>query len=313
MSNYTNNLFNPKDTNNPWVHLYHYVPEKTRVLDVGCSSGNFGEVLLHEKHCEVVGIDLDAPDIKLAREKLTEAYVRNIEHDDISDLGTFDVIMFVDVLEHLLDPIAVLSKTKKQLRPGGRILFSIPNMAHISIRLMLLHGFFEYTPIGLLDRTHVHYYDEFEVEHIFAEALLKIAEINAVTKPYPKSKVSEELLGMGLAITDEKFFDQLERSKAQVFQFVGYAKPVSSKVEARARPVRYKLPPEELHNTLLARDSELQDLGKRLNEARAAQEELKAEMAELREVQRELRSENERLLRLSAHPIREMARRLLGR
>lgn len=265
MSNYTNNLFDPKVKNNPWTHLYDYIEPHSRVLDIGCSSGNFGDVLVHEKQCEVVGLDIDAADIAKAKKKLTAAYVRNIEKDDVSDLGTFDVVMFVDVLEHLLDPIAVLERVKTLLKPKGRVLFSIPNMAHVSVRLHLLRGFFEYTPIGVLDRTHLHYYDEFEVQHIFSEARMHIEEINAVTKPYAKSQISQKLYNMGLGIIDDKFYDTLDKTKASVFQFVGFARPATKKV-AVTRPTRYLMPPEEMHESMLARDAEVRAANKRVAE-----------------------------------------------
>src|SRR6185437_14755934 len=198
MSNYTNNLFDPAAKNNAWASLYGYVSDGKRVLDIGCSSGNFGEVLIQEKQCTVIGLDIDAADIALAEKKLTAAYVRNIERESIEDLGKFDIVIFADVLEHLLSPIAALEKAKRVLRPKGRILFSIPNMAHVSVRLMLLKGFFEYTPIVVLDRTNVHYYDELEVKHIFAEAGLAIQEVRPTTHSYPESKISEDLYNMGL-------------------------------------------------------------------------------------------------------------------
>src|ERR1700733_14167683 len=218
MSNYTNNLFDPETKNNPWVHLFEFVPEKSRVLDIGRSSGNFGHVLINEKNCEVVGLDIDAPDIALAKKKLNAAYVRNIEREDIVDLGLFDVIVFADVLEHLLDPIAALEKAKKQLKKGGRIVFSIPNMAHISIRIQLMKGFFVYMPMGVLDRTHLHYYDEIEVKHIFSEAKMAIQEINPATLSYPESKISEELYRLGLGIVDQsKLNEVLEDTKSNVW------------------------------------------------------------------------------------------------
>ncbi len=266
MSNYTNNLFDPNVKNNSWTHLFDYVPQKARVLDVGCSSGNFGDVLQHEKNCEVIGVDIDEADIDEAKKKLSAAYVRNVERDDLADLGKFDIIIFADVLEHLLDPSAALQKVKKLLKPKGRILFSIPNMAHISIRLHLLRGFFEYTPIGLLDRTHLHYYDEHEVQHIFNEALLHIEEVNTCTKPFAKSQISERLFDMGLGIIDDKFYDLLDRTKAEVFQFVGYAVPVAKKQEA-ARPTQYLMPDEEMHQSMRARDAEVKDMAKRLQQA----------------------------------------------
>jgi 2-polyprenyl-3-methyl-5-hydroxy-6-metoxy-1,4-benzoquinol methylase len=263
MSNYTNNLFDPNVKNNSWTHLYDYVPQKARVLDVGCSSGNFGEVLRHDKKCEVVGLDIDKADIEKAKKNLDAAYVRNVEKDDLGDLGMFDIIIFADVLEHLLDPTAALEKVKKLLKPKGKILFSIPNMAHISIRLHLLRGFFEYTPIGLLDRTHLHYYDEHEVQHIFSEALLHIEEVNACTKPFAKSQISERLYEMGLGIVDDKFYDVLDRTKADVFQFVGYAVPAKTKQSA-TRPTRYLMPDEEMHLSMRARDDEVKKVTDRL-------------------------------------------------
>lgn len=264
MSNYTNNLFDPETKNNPWVHLYEFIPEKSRVLDIGCSSGNFGDVLINEKNCEVVGLDIDAPDIALAKKKLTRALVRNIEREEITDLGTFDVVVFADVLEHLLNPIGALEKAKKQLKKGGRVVFSIPNMAHISVRLQLMKGFFEYMPIGVLDRTHLHYYDEIEVKHIFSEAKMTIQEVKPATLPYPISKVSEELYRMGLGIVDaDKLSGLLADTKSDVWQFVGYALPATKKTPVE-RPLKYRMPPEELLLTLQARDAELKIIGKRM-------------------------------------------------
>lgn len=290
MSNYTNNLFDPNDVNNSWNQLYKYVPEGSRVLDVGCSSGNFGHVLINEKKCDVTGLDIDKEDIARAKKVLTQAFVRNIERDKIDDLGQFDIVIFADVLEHLLDPLTALEKVKALLKPKGRIVFSIPNMAHASVRLMLLKGFFEYMPIGVLDRTHLHYYDEIEVQHLFAEAKLKIAEISPVTWTYPESKTSEELYNMGLGVIDKKFFESLEQTKAHVWQFVGYATPTSRKIDYIERPFHYRMPPEELKLTLEARDRELKAIGKKLTE---------------------LTSENARLQEIVHNPLKHVARKVV--
>lgn len=289
MSNYTNNLFESSAENNAWVHLFGYIPERSRVLDIGCSSGNFGEVLIHEKQCEVIGLDIDKPDVERAKKKLTAAHVRNIEADDISDLGKFDVVIFADVLEHLLDPIGALNKVKKVLKDGGRVVFSIPNMAHVSVRLLLLKGFFEYTPIGVLDRTHLHYYDELEVKHIFADSKFEIKEVSPTTLTYPHSKISEELYNMGLGIIDDAFYKLLDDTKANVWQFVGFAVPVNKKINIE-RPLRYRMPPEELLLTLQARDKELKQIGRQLQD---------------------LSSENVRLTAFYQNPLRGSAKRIV--
>lgn len=290
MSHYTNNLFDPTDKNNSWNQLYQYVPEGSRVLDVGCSSGNFGHVLINEKKCEVIGLDIDKEDIARAKKVLTAAYVRNIERDSVDDLGKFDVVVFADVLEHLLDPVAALKKVKLVLKPKGRVVFSIPNMAHVSVRLMLLRGFFEYTPIGVLDRTHLHYYDEVEVKHVFGESQMKIAEISPTVWTYPRSKVSEDLYNMGLGILDKKFYQTLEETQAHIWQFVGYATPTKAKITYDDRPFHYRMPPEELRLTLEARDRELKDIGKQLQA---------------------LQSENRRLNEILHNPLKHVARKVV--
>ncbi len=264
MSNYTNNAFDPTRTNSAWVNLVGFVPEGSKVLDIGCSSGHLGQVLITEKKCEVVGVDIDAPDVKLAKKSLTAAYVRNIEREEISDLGKFDVVIFADVLEHLLDPIGALNKAKAQLKEGGRIVFSIPNMSHLYVRLQVLEGYLEYSPIGVLDRTHLHYYDEIEVKHIFAESHLDIKAINPEVWTFPVSKIADRLKQLGLAVANQKkFLSKLESTKASVWQFVGYAVPTTKKVSI-SRPITYKMPPEELHNTLVAREGELNETKEKL-------------------------------------------------
>lgn len=143
MSNYTDVAYTG-DKNTTWFKMFNNIPEKSRVLDIGCSSGNFGEELQKSKGCEVIGVDLDKDDVKRAAKLLKAAHVMNIETDDFSKLGKFDRVIFADVLEHLVDPVASLQKVKKLLKPGGQVLFSIPNMAHMGTRLMLLTGKFGY-------------------------------------------------------------------------------------------------------------------------------------------------------------------------
>ena len=68
------------------------------------------------------------------------------------------MIVFGDVLEHLLDPATVLTSSLELLRPGGSIVISIPNVAHGAVRLALLQGRWNYTDTGLLDKTHIRFF-----------------------------------------------------------------------------------------------------------------------------------------------------------
>src|SRR4029077_8375176 len=65
--------------------------------------------------------------------------------------GAYDAIVLADVVEHLRHPEEALRTRVPKLRAGGRIVLSVPNVAHWSVRLGLLRGRFRYADVGLLD------------------------------------------------------------------------------------------------------------------------------------------------------------------
>lgn len=81
--------------------------------------------------------------------------------DALPQLKTYDLILFLDVLEHLLDPTATFRNLSKFLETGGQIIVSVPNVAHwsVSIPLLLQHRF-DYQDAGILDRTHLRFFVE---------------------------------------------------------------------------------------------------------------------------------------------------------
>ncbi len=80
----------------------------------------------------------------------------------------FDVVLFSDVLEHLVNPSKVLVSVRSILAPGGVVCASIPNIAHGSVRLSLLQGEFRYREKGLLDGTHLRFFTRAGIEELFA-------------------------------------------------------------------------------------------------------------------------------------------------
>jgi SAM-dependent methyltransferase len=75
-----------------------------------------------------------------------------------SVLGTFDVVLYADVLEHLVNPLGELEKVAQFLAPDGVIIISVPNVAHWSVRFNLLRGRFNYAPTGIMDATHLRWF-----------------------------------------------------------------------------------------------------------------------------------------------------------
>jgi 2-polyprenyl-3-methyl-5-hydroxy-6-metoxy-1,4-benzoquinol methylase len=224
MSQYSENQFVQSD-NHSWSLLFQYIDDNSTVLDVGCSSGTLGEVLIREKNCTVDGLELFHNDAVLARKKLRKIYELNVESDDLGDIiDKYDFIIFADVIEHLVNPVAALTEVKKLLKPTGAILYSIPNMAHISIRLELMQGNFDYTETGLLDETHLHFYTKNHIEDIFAEAGYAIKDQKYTYMNYPHKFVENRLKKLGLSVGDSsKFATIMNKVEAQAFQFIGCA------------------------------------------------------------------------------------------
>jgi methionine biosynthesis protein MetW len=130
------------DPNNSQTQLITLVGRDQTVLDVGCGAGEVAEALA-ARGCTVSGVDIDAESAEPARAVLDELVVADIDRDPLSGhfkAESFDAILFGEVLQHLQDPQAALRDATTLLRPGGRILVSVPNVAHAAVRLALLQG-----------------------------------------------------------------------------------------------------------------------------------------------------------------------------
>lgn len=158
------------------VELQGYNPEKIhfilrsvgsnkRVLDVGCNDGYIGSKLLRNKN-DVFGIDIAQRKVNIAKKRGIKSQRVDIENQDFPFAAdSFDVVLLTDVIEHVFDTDALLSKIYRVLKKGGRLFITTPNVASLGRRIMLLFGinpFLEYSthyidyvplPVG-----HIRYY-----------------------------------------------------------------------------------------------------------------------------------------------------------
>lgn len=311
LSPYSTNEYDPNNKNTTWYKIVTMVPEGSSVLDVGCSTGTLGSVLKAEKKAKVTGIDINADDIAVASRVLDKAFVYDVDASplDRKKFTTYDVIIFADVLEHMKDASAVLERIKPLLKPEGRVVFSIPNMAHMYVRLQLLEGSFRYTETGLLDYTHLHFYDANEVNRIFADAGYTIKKYDSTTFDYPKELLRERLNNIGLT-PNKSFFELASKKDAVIFEYVGWAQQVQGVKKS--------------HHARVGTSSPLNDVlsyVQRVKETEASvQKDLKVKIKasqkhieKLEAINSELHSKNEALQkqvdRLSLRPVRDLIKK----
>jgi 2-polyprenyl-3-methyl-5-hydroxy-6-metoxy-1,4-benzoquinol methylase len=140
--------------------LMQALPVAGRALEIGCAEGRLGQAFKRQcPEAEWIGVDIHAPSVESAKQIIDEAHCLNIEHDDLSALGSgFDLVVMGDVLEHLVNPLAALERIRELCSPGARLVCCIPNMGHYTVVERLLGGDLSYDDSGLLDETHVRFF-----------------------------------------------------------------------------------------------------------------------------------------------------------
>jgi 2-polyprenyl-3-methyl-5-hydroxy-6-metoxy-1,4-benzoquinol methylase len=129
------------------------------VLDVGCGEGAVGALLREQGAERLTGIEIEADAAAAAREIYDEVHVGGVEGVLPELRGPFDAILCYDVLEHLVDPGAVLGKLRGLAAPGGHLHVSVPNARHFSlVRDLVVRGTFGYTEWGHRDNTHLRWF-----------------------------------------------------------------------------------------------------------------------------------------------------------
>lgn len=162
------------------------IKEGSVVLEFGCAEGRMTRYMKEILGCQVYIVEYD----KGAYEKALN-YADDGLCDDILSFqwvekfkGTeFDVIIFADVLEHLTAPEKALEHAVKLLKDTGYIYVSLPNITHNDILLKAYEEHFDYTPTGLLDDTHVHFWGLKNIEMLSGRYGLSIRSIEGTYRP----------------------------------------------------------------------------------------------------------------------------------
>lgn len=170
--------------------LSHVTPG-TRVLELGPGAGHVTR-FLSELGCHVTCIEVSPGAAELAAPFTHKMVVGNLDdpHTWLQlDDGAFDAIIAGDVLEHLLHPEEVLGRSRRLLSSTGRVIVSVPNIAHWSIRLSLGRGRFDYTDFGILDEQHVRFFTIATLVDLAKKNGFSVATIALARGGFPADKL----------------------------------------------------------------------------------------------------------------------------
>jgi 2-polyprenyl-3-methyl-5-hydroxy-6-metoxy-1,4-benzoquinol methylase len=103
-------------------HLPPRVPRSGRLLDVGCAAGFF--LAEARAHYEVQGVELSAWSSAYARDRLGVPVITGTLQQAALGADRFDVVTLWDVIEHVPDPVPLLTEACRVLRPGGRLVLT---------------------------------------------------------------------------------------------------------------------------------------------------------------------------------------------
>jgi len=134
------------------------IQQGEKVLDIGCGPGQMLEKLT-QKNTEAIGIDVSSIALKRAARKGLDVMKLDVETEALPfDDETFDVIIFTQTIEHLFDYDKVMRESHRVLKPNGRIILSIPNIAHFRFRLWMLMGRFPYIEDTQTHSQHIRFF-----------------------------------------------------------------------------------------------------------------------------------------------------------
>jgi 2-polyprenyl-3-methyl-5-hydroxy-6-metoxy-1,4-benzoquinol methylase len=157
-----------------------------RLLDVGAADGLLARHLT-ARGWKVTGIEADPAMAGAGAAHCERMLVADLNRGVPALDGLFDVIVCGDVLEHLAEPVGVLRTLVACLAPGGEVIVSVPNVAHLWVRLSLLAGRFDYADRGILDRTHLRFFTRRTLDALLAGAALEV--VRRTSTPVPLYQV----------------------------------------------------------------------------------------------------------------------------
>ena len=170
------------------------VPENSSVIDIGAGPFGVGHELKN-KNCKVVTVDqFDIPE----KFKLDKHIVTNLDTNFSISIQEYDCILFLDIIEHLVNPEEFMLKLSEQFSyKKQKIIFTTGNISFFPVRMMLLLGYFNYGKSGILDKTHTRLFTFSSFKKLIKDTRMTILDIKGIPAPYPKA-IGDNILSKAL-------------------------------------------------------------------------------------------------------------------
>ncbi len=108
----------------------------SRILDFGCSQGAFAVTLRKKGYVDVIGFDRSEAAVEAGKKRWgLELVSGNFDEFVARHERTFDIVHAANVLEHVVDPRAIVVAFRRLLRPSGRVVLSVPNTRSLQVRV----------------------------------------------------------------------------------------------------------------------------------------------------------------------------------
>lgn len=168
------------------ARVVRIVGNNKNVLEIGAGPGSITKLLTHVSTCKVTALDIDSESIKKLAPHCERAYQADLNDATwpsiLGDNSKYDVVVAADVLEHVYQPLNVLSAMKNFLNQDGYMVISLPHAAHSVIHACLFDEDFEYNNFGLLDKTHIRFFGIKNIQRLFEDAGMKIIHAEFVVR-----------------------------------------------------------------------------------------------------------------------------------
>lgn len=167
-----------------FLDYFSEIDTSAKILDVGCGDGFFLELLRGLGFNNLSGIDLSVPMARRAQEKGLCVLKANIY--DLMDEEDYDLILLMDLLEHLDRPHAGLEKVHRALKTGGVLFMNIPVCDSIQKRARRWIGIeSREKQMRDWDETHVQSYSKGEWVDLIGKIGFEVSRTTRLSNPYP--------------------------------------------------------------------------------------------------------------------------------